>query len=102
MRVLGNRVLVKRVEEKPVTSAIIEIVQGYGSTPEPSIFALVAEVGQGQRLPSGGFIPIECSVGDLVIVKKYSGAPLTLTNNAGMQEEFHLVAAEDVLAVVEK
>lgn len=103
MRVLGNRVLVKRLEDKALTSSVIEIVT-LGKE-EPSVYALVAEVGQGRRMTSGDFIPIECKVGDVVILKKYSGAPVTLHSTKDGQpisEDFHLVDAEDVLAVVER
>jgi co-chaperonin GroES (HSP10) len=99
MRVLGNRVLVKRIEDKALQSSIIEVVQ---FDKEPGHYALVVEVGQGRRLPNGDFIPIECKEGDVVILKKYSGAPVSLTTPAGLHEDFHLVDAEDVLAVVEK
>lgn len=99
MRVLGNRVLVKRVEDKALTSSIIEVVSL--GRPEPGHYAIVVAVGQGLRTVGGGFIPIECKADDLVILKKYSGAPVSL-GPANAKEEFHLVDAEDVLAVVEK
>lgn len=100
MRVMGNRVLVKRIDEGPVKSSIIEVVTLSHS--EPGFYALVAEVGQGRRTRYGTFIPIECHEGDLVILKKYSGAPVSLTNAAGQTEDFQVVDAEDVLAVVER
>lgn len=101
MKVLGNRVLVKRMEDKALTSSIIEVVT-LGQQ-EPGVYALVAGVGQGRRrFPDGKFIPIECKEGDLVILKKYAGAPVTLRGASGNQEDFHLVDAEDVLAVVER
>lgn len=100
MRVLGNRVLVKRVDEPEVQSRIIEVVS-LGKA-EPGHYALVVEVGQGLRKRDGSFIPIECEAGDLVILKKYSGAPVTLNAGADRVEEFHLVDADDVLAVVDK
>jgi chaperonin GroES len=97
MRVLGNRVLVKRLEDKTLSSKIIEVVTlGHQ---EPGVFALVAGVGPGTRLPSGKYIPIEVKTGDVVILKKYSGAPITLKAADGTSEDFHLVDAEDVLAV---
>lgn len=94
MNVMGNRVLVKRIDEGPVTSKIIEVIS-YDK--EPGHYALVAEIGQGRRTRYGNFIPIECAVGDLVILKKYSGAPVKLSG-----EDFHIVDADDVLAVVEQ
>jgi len=100
MRVLGNRVLVKRVKDEGVKSSLIEVVS-LGRA-EPGHYALVVEVGQGLRTQGGGYIPIECKSGDLVILKKYSGAPVTLNAGGDRTEEFHLVDADDVLAVVEK
>lgn len=97
MKVLGNRVLVKRLDDQELKSSHIEVVT-FGNK-EPGHFALVAAVGPGLRMPSGKVIPIEVEEGDLVILSKYSGAPVTLKNAVGDREDFHLVDAEDVLAV---
>jgi chaperonin GroES len=94
MRVMGNRVLVKRVEDAALKSSLIEVVQ-FSETQEPSVYAMVFGVGQGRRTGKGTFVPIECHEGDLVILKKWSGAPVTVEGEA-----LQLVDAEDVLAVV--
>lgn len=95
MKVMGNRILVKRAEEPSLKSSILEIVQ-FNETAEPSVYALVFGVGQGRRTSRGTFLPItEVKEGDLVILKKWSGAPVTIEG-----ESLQLVDAEDVLAVV--
>jgi len=98
-QVMGNRVLIKRLEEPGLKSSSIIIVQ---NDREPGHYALVAGVGPGKWMPNGMVIPIGVREGDLVILAKYSGAPITLKNDAGEREEFQLVDADDVLAVMIK
>jgi len=92
MRVLGNRVLVKRIEDKTLTSKYIEVITS--GPQEPGVFALVYGVGPGRRMQDGRYIPIEVKTGDVVILKKYAGAPITVAG-----EDLQLVDADDVLAV---
>ncbi len=95
MQVFGNRVLVKRAESVALKSSVLEIIQ-FGENAEPSVYAMVFGVGQGRRTSKGTFLPIdEIKEGDLVILKKWSGAPVTIDGEA-----LQLVDAEDVLAVV--
>lgn len=98
-RTLGNRVLIKRLDEPNLKSSIITVIS---DTKEPGQYALVAGVGPGYRLPNGKMIPIDVKEGDLIILAKYSGAAVTLTNEAGVREEFQIVNADDVLAIVAK
>lgn len=98
MRVMGNRVLVKRLDEPALKSDVIEVVS---LDREPGMYAVVAGVGPGRRLQSGEFDPLEVSVGDVVILAKYSGAPVTL-HKGDKHEEFQIVDGEDVLAVVQR
>lgn len=94
MKVMGNRVLVKRLDEPALKSSVIEVVT---IDKEPGHYAVVAEVGPGRRTIFGHLIPIDVKPTDLVILAKYSGAPVTVDG-----EEMHMVDAEDVLAVVER
>jgi co-chaperonin GroES (HSP10) len=95
MKVMGNRVLVKRAEEPSLKSSVLEIVQ-FSENAEPSVYAMVFGVGQGRRTSKGTFLPItEVKEGDLVILKKWSGAPVTIED-----ETLQLVDYEDVLGVV--
>ena len=88
----GPRVLVQRVEEKqPETQHIIipETVQD-----KPSQFAVVLALG---TLVQGGL-----SVGDMVILKDFVGAPCTTVLPGDQaQTDCLLVMEEDILAVVE-
>lgn len=99
MRVLGNRVLVKRLDEPALKSSYIEVIT---TEKEPGQFALVAGVGTGRRTEKGIMIPIDVKVGDLIVLAKYSGAPVRLQNAEGVYEDFQLVDAEDVLAIVQR
>ena len=102
MKVLGNRVLVKRMDDNALKSSVIEVITL--GREEPSVYAVVAGIGPGLRCADGHYIPIECKEGDIVILKKYSGAPVTLNgakDGQTISEDFHLVDAEDVLAVRE-
>lgn len=99
MRVIGNRVLIKRLEEPTLKSSIIEVIS---QDKEPGVFALVMGVGPGRRMQSGTLIPIDVKMGDLVVLAKYAGAPVRLQNDAGIYEEYQLVDAEDVLAIVQR
>lgn len=95
MKVMGNRVLVKRAEEPSLKSSVLEIVQ-FNENTEPSVYAMVFGVGQGRRTSRGTLLPItEVKEGDLVILKKWSGAPVTIED-----ETLQLVDYEDVLGVV--
>jgi co-chaperonin GroES (HSP10) len=97
MKVMGNRVLVKRVEEPSLKSSVLEIVQ-FNENTEPSVYAMVFGVGQGRRTSRGTLLPItEVKEGDLVILKKWSGAPVIIED-----ESLQLVDYEDVLGVVER
>lgn len=99
IRVMGNRVLVKRIEDAAPKSKYIEVIT---TDKEPGQYALVAAVGPGIRLPNGKCVPIGVDPGDIVILSKYSGASVSVKNEAGVAEDFHLVDGEDVLATVNK
>ncbi len=99
MRVMGNRVLVKRINQTQLKSKYLEIIQ---SDREPGQFALVAAVGPGKQMQNGNYIPIEVRAGDVVILAKYSGAPVTLKNPDGSTQDYHLVDGDDVLAVAKR
>lgn len=100
MRVLGNRVLVKRLEEKALTSSVIELVTL--GNPDPALFALVFGVGPGRRLENGDYIPIEVKTGDLVVLKKYSGTPVRIKTESGIEEDLQLVDGDDVLGILKQ
>lgn len=85
MRVLGNRILVKRLDPPKTKSSIIEVVE---MNPDPSQYGKVLGI---------GIIEANIKVGDIVLLGQYSGARVDLDG----QEAF-VVPVEDVLGVVEK
>ncbi len=86
---MGARVLVKRLEAPKPQSALIHIPESIQD--RPSQFALVLAVG---KLRHGGV-----SVGDMVVLSPYSGAPVTIPFD-GEQIEAVIVPEDDVLMVV--
>lgn len=85
---MGARVLVKKMEA-PKRSKVIEIIVPEGAE-EPTQFAMVFAIGNG--CPTD-----EIQVGDTVILKKYSGVPVTVKD-----EELHMVEYNDVLCRIPK
>ena len=92
IRPMGTRLLVKRIEQaKPDTQLIVipDTVQD-----KPSIFAIVFGIG---KLVQGGI-----SVGDIIILKDFVGAPCTVTLPGDKTNTDCLIVNEDdVLAVTE-
>ena len=87
------------MDEPTPKSSILEVVS---YSKEPSIYAIVVSVGQGMRIPmplpnAGKRIPNDVKVGDIVILKPNSGAPVTIKG-----EEYHVVTNEDCLCVVDR
>lgn len=98
-RVTGNRLLIKRIDDPGPKSSLIHVVT---LDKEPGQYAIVVGVGAGQRLPNGNLVPIDVRVDDIVILQKYSGYTVSLTGKDGNEQDFQIVSADDVLAVVEK
>lgn len=91
MKVMGARVLIKKLQE-PDEKSIIEVVH---LDDEPSQWAEVKHSGV-IRLPKGQNIELECKKGDIVLTKKYCGTPVVING-----EQLHFVEYDDVLAIVE-
>ena len=88
IRVLGQKVLIKRIEQPALKSSLIEIIE---FAPEPSQFGLVLAVGNAPV--------VEVKVGDVVVLKQFSGAPVTFDMN-GEEVEAFVMMNEDLLAIV--
>lgn len=59
--------------------------------------AKVVAVGAGKKLDDGKVIPVSVKVGDVILMDKYSGQEITLDD-----EEFVIVKADDIIAIVEE
>ena len=92
IRPLGDRILVKAVEEKEVVKGGIIIPDSAKEKPQE---AQVVAVGAGKLDESGKRIPIELKKGDKVLISKYGGTEVKLDD-----EKYTLVREDDILGVI--
>ncbi len=93
IRPLGDRIVVRRLEEETKTAGGIYIPDS--ATEKPSEGEIVA-VGHGRTANNGDLIAMEVKNGDKVIFGKYSGSEVKVGD-----ETLLIMREEDVLAVVE-
>ncbi len=93
IRPLGDRIVVRRLEEETKTAGGIYIPDS--ATEKPSEGEVVA-VGNGRTTNNGDLIAMEVKVADKVIFGKYSGSEVKVGD-----ETLLIMREEDVLAVVE-
>lgn len=94
LRPLGNRVLVRRlVAESKLKGGIILP----DSAKKKQEQAEVTAIGTGSKDKNGNLIPIPVKVGDIILMEKYSGQEVTIND-----EEFVIVKADDIIAIIEK
>ena len=93
IRPLGDRIVVRRLEEETKTAGGIYIPDS--ATEKPSEGEIVA-VGKGRTSKNGDLIAMEVRNGDKVIFGKYSGSEVKVGD-----ETLLIMREEDVLAVVE-
>ena len=90
-RPLGDRVLVKRVEEEEKTKGGIIIPDTAKEKPQQGD---VLAVGPGRRTEqTGELIPVDVVVGDKVVYSKYGGTEITVDG-----EDLLILNSRDVLA----
>ncbi len=94
LKPLGNRVLVKRLEAEETLKGGIILPDSAKKKQET---AKVLAVGEGKKDKDGKIIAASVKVGDLVLMDKYSGTDVTLED-----EEYVIVRADDIIAIVEK
>jgi chaperonin GroES len=88
---LGNRLLVKQVEEKEQVKGGIIIPD---AAKEKSQEATVIALGTGKRDEKGERLGFDVSVGDKVLISKYGGTEVKHDN-----QTFMLIRQDDLLAV---
>jgi chaperonin GroES len=93
LKPLGDRVLVKAVEQEEVTASGLVLPDTAKEKPQRG---KVLAVGEG-RYVDGARVPLDLVEGDEVIYSKYGGTEVKYNG-----EEYLLLSARDVLAVVEK
>ena len=92
-RPLGDRVLVKRVEEEAKTKGGIIIPDSAKEKPQEGE---VLSVGPGARDESGKLQPLDVSVGDRILFGKWSGTEVKLDG-----EDLLIMKESDILGVLD-
>lgn len=88
---LGDRVLVKRLEQEDMTPGGLIIPQ---AAREKTQMGAVVSVGRGRMTAEGKVLPVAVKAGDVIFFGKYSGT------EAG--EEYLIVKEDEILGIVEK
>lgn len=94
IRPLEDKVLVQIQEAETTTASGLVIPDSAKEKPQE---ATVIAVGPGKQNEDGSRAPIDVSEGDVVVFSKYGGTELKYDG-----EEYLLLSARDLLAVVEK
>lgn len=90
---LGDRLLVKRVEEEEVKKGGIIIPDTAKEKPQQG---KVIAVGTGKVNEDGKRVPLEVKEGDRVLFGKYTGTEVTIED-----EEYLIMREDDVLGIIE-
>jgi chaperonin GroES len=93
IRPLGDRILVKRIEEEDKTSGGIIIPDSAKEKPQEG---KVIAVGKGRRLDDGKLQPLDVKRGNRVLFSKYAGTEVTIEG-----EEHLIIREDDVLGIAE-
>ena len=92
IRPIGDRVLVKHIEDKEQVRGGIIIPDSAKEKPQE---AKVIALGTGKKDEDGKPIPFEVKVGDRVLISKYGGTEVKIE-----EKKFTLVREEDILGVL--
>ncbi|MDH4388868.1 MAG: co-chaperone GroES [Fimbriimonas sp.] len=91
---LHDRLIVKAAEKEQVSAGGIILPDSAQEKPQRGE---VLAAGSGKTLDSGTLAPLDVKVGDVVYYGKYSGTEVKVDG-----EDYVILRADDVLAVVEK
>ncbi len=91
---LEDRILVQANEAETTTASGLVIPDPTKETPQEGT---VIAVGPGRFDEKGARVPIDVKVGDTVVYSKYGGTEIKYSG-----EEYLVLSARDVLAIVEK
>ena len=91
---LEDRIVVRPLEAEQVTASGLVIPDTAKEKPQE---AEVVAVGPGRVSDEGDRIPVDVKVGDMVVFSKYGGTELKYNG-----EEYLVLSARDVLAIIER
>jgi chaperonin GroES len=89
---LGDRVIVKPLEQKEVKKSGIIIPDTAKEKPQEGE---VAAVGKGRTTEDGKLIPMEVKTGDKILYGKYSGTEVKIND-----EDYLIMREEDILGII--
>ena len=92
IRPLGDRILVKRIQEEEKTKGGIFIPDTAKEKPQEGE---VVAVGKGKRLEDGKVVPLDVQVGDKILFGKYSGSDIKLDG-----QEYMIMREDEVLGIL--
>jgi chaperonin GroES len=92
VRPLGDRVVVKQLEEEEVKKGGIIIPD---TAKEKSQRGEVKAVGPGKKNEDGKVIPLEVKVGNKIFFSKYGGTEVKIDG-----EEYVIMREDDILAII--
>lgn len=92
LKPLGNRVLTQRIEEETNLKGGIILPDSAKKKQET---AKVIAVGPGKTDKDGNLSPMPVSVGDTILMDKYSGQEVTIDD-----VEYIIVRADDIIAII--
>ncbi len=93
IRPLGDRILVKRLEDEEKTKGGIIIPDTAKEKPQEG---RVIAVGRGKMTEDGKVIPLDLKAGDKILFGKYAGSEVKIGG-----EEHLILREDDVLGVIE-
>ena len=93
IRPLGDRLLVKRLEEEEKSKGGIIIPDSAKEKPQEG---QVVAVGKGKLLDDGKMVPLEVKAGDKILFGKYAGTDVKIEG-----EEHLIMREDDVLGIIE-
>ena len=96
IRPLGDRILVKRLDEDKEQRSRGGIIIPDTAKEKP-MEGKVAAVGPGRRLDDGKIQKVEVKIGDRVLIGKYAGTEVKIEG-----DEYVIMREDDVLGVIEK
>ncbi len=92
LRPLNDNVVLQKEKKETKTASGIILTQ----KEEETEYAKVIAVGVGSKDEAGNLVPVDLKVGDRVVYKSYSPTKIKIDD-----EEYLIVAAKDILAVLE-
>ncbi len=92
LKPLGNRVVIKPIEDEGKTAAGIFLPENAKEKPQKGT---VLAVGPGERDDSGKRIPLDVTEGDTVLFAKYAGTEVKIDG-----EKLLIMRESDLLAIV--